>query len=521
MARVPNPILSGCHPDPSIVTVDGVHYLVNSTFEYFPGLPIHRSTDLVNWELVGHALHREDQLDLSTAPSSGGLFAPTLRHDGSRFWLVCTAVHGDGPTGNFVMTAVDPAGPWSDPVWVDAEGIDPSLLFDADGRAWWCGTRLTDPVGRPDRTDVWVREFDVEQQRLVGPEFLVWHGAVEGAIWAEGPHLYRRGDGYLLLASEGGTAREHALSAARADAPTGPFSGFPQNPLLTHRTLGDDAPIVNVGHADLTEDADGRTWAVLLATRTVDGADSLLGRETFLVDVGFERGRPLFAPGRARVEPTIEVPGAAPDAARTTDFHDDFTGDALHGEFTLVRTAASPRWSLTARPGRLRLTPTSGSLSEVAPHAFVGRRLRDLACRVTTRLELPAGARGGLALRQSEAAWFALEADADAGRLAALLGGTTEATELGAIPLERPDRDGPVVLDLAVEVDGFRAVAAVDAGDGWRELASADLSTLSTSVTWGFLGTWAGMYALGSTDVDFDHFSYIARTPAGVPEEPE
>ena len=181
-----NPVRPGFHPDPTICRVDGVDgtwfYLVTSTFEYLPGLPVHRSRDLVHWELVGHALDRPGQVDLSTVGDSGGLFAPTLRHDGERFLLVCTVVGGPpGASGNFVITATDAAGPWSDPVWWPEGGIDPSILVDGD-RLWAHGTRLVADPAWEQQTEVWVRELDPRTLVPFGPESVVWTGALHGAI---------------------------------------------------------------------------------------------------------------------------------------------------------------------------------------------------------------------------------------------------------------------------------------------------------------------------------------------------
>lgn len=201
-----NPVLPGFHPDPSVCRVGEWTYLVTSTFEYLPGLPVHRSKDLVTWEPVGHVIDREGMLDLSGVADSRGLYAPTIRHDGERFYVVCTVVGGDSREGHFVCVADDPAGPWSDPVWWDGvAGIDPSLLFDGDD-AWCMGTRLAAEPTHHDQTEVWVRRFDTATLTPVGAETVIWTGALKGAIWAEGPHLYGRDDGYLLLAAEGGTA---------------------------------------------------------------------------------------------------------------------------------------------------------------------------------------------------------------------------------------------------------------------------------------------------------------------------
>ena len=259
---VANPILPGCFPDPSICRVGEWHYLVASTFELLPGMPVMRSRDLATWETIGHVLDRPGMVDLAGIRSSGGIFAPTIRYDGERFWIVTTLVDpADGERGGtFLVTADDAAGPWSDPIWIEVAGIDPSLLFDDDGRVWMHGTRLVAEPEWHHQTEVWVRELSIDEGRLVGDEHVVWTGAVRGAVWAEGPHLLRIDGTCYLLAAEGGTAFEHAVCIARAEHPTGPFVGSPANPVLTHRQLGHGAEVQAVGHADLVQAPDGE-WS--------------------------------------------------------------------------------------------------------------------------------------------------------------------------------------------------------------------------------------------------------------------
>ena len=203
---VANPILPGCFPDPSICRVGEWHYLVASTFELLPGMPVMRSRDLATWETIGHVLDRPGMVDLAGIRSSGGIFAPTIRYDGERFWIVTTLVDpADGERGGtFLVTADDAAGPWSDPIWIEVAGIDPSLLFDDDGRVWMHGTRLVAEPEWHHQTEVWVRELSIDEGRLVGDEHVVWTGAVRGAVWAEGPHLLRIDGTCYLLAAEGG-----------------------------------------------------------------------------------------------------------------------------------------------------------------------------------------------------------------------------------------------------------------------------------------------------------------------------
>lgn len=532
-----NPVLPGFHPDPSICRVGDEFFVVTSTFEYFPGLPVHRSRNLVEWELIGHAVHREDQLDLSTVAASGGLFAPTIRHHDGRFYVVCTLVGGEGRQGSFVVTATDGAGPWSDPAWIeDAPGIDPSLLFDDGGRAWWCGTRLADPGAWPEQTEVWVRELDLATMSLVGDEHVVWHGAVEGAVWAEGPHLYRRDDEVLLLASEGGTERHHAVSAARGPSPIGPFTGSRANPLLTHRHLGGDAPVANVGHADLVDDGRGGWWATLLATRRLplDGAraDALQGREAWLVPVVFEDGWPVFAPGAGRLADEVEVAWAPDERAPTvgaSTLIDDFDGPALHPGLVSVRTAAGARRArLGERPGHLRLHAASTGLHERVPHAFVGFRLEQPVARLATVIELPdAPARGlhaGLALRLSDSRYltFAVGAGAAGHTVELVLHVDGDDRVRGRVDVPA----GPV--GLALEIDGFEAVAVVESGDRRISVGDADLSALSPSEGGGFVGVVGGVFVVGEPAAadargavatawaDFDLLSLV-HAPARLP----
>lgn len=310
-----NPILAGTFPDPSACRVGDTVYLVNSTFTWLPGLPIHASRDLENWELVGHALTEGNAgpLDLELGAESQGIFAPTLRHIGGRFVLVCTTVVGTTER-SFVMTAPRAEGPWSTPRFLEgAGGIDPDVFEDEEGTVWWTGTRLAaDPMWH-DQTEIWTRPVDLDVARFTGEETVIWHGAVEKVVWSEGPHLYRVDGTYYLLTAEGGTAEEHSVSVARAAHPRGPWEGCKRNPIFTHRNLGRSSQIHNIGHADMFTMPDGSWWAVMLGVR-LRGNRHLLGRETFLVPVSWEEGWPVFAPGAGRIPAALDVrPGIAPE----------------------------------------------------------------------------------------------------------------------------------------------------------------------------------------------------------------
>lgn len=532
-----NPVLRGCYPDPSVTRVGNDYFLVTSSFEYLPGLPILQSPDLVNWVQLGSAIAGEEQLDLSTVPSSGGLYAPTLRHHGGVFYITNTLVHGTGRNGNFVITATDVAGPWSDPVWLDdAAGIDPSLFFDVDGRAWFHATRLAEPGDWPEQTEVWLRELDLTTLQLVGPEFILWTGALIGAVWAEGPHLYRVGEYYYLLAAEGGTEHNHAVSIARSTSVTGPYVGNPGNPVFTHRTLGRDYPVVGVGHADLVQTPSGEWWSVVLASRPYGGYFPNLGRETHLVPVAWEDGWPVFAPGSGRVEARVAAPEhpltaavpspftpeadrsgfAASNRAETGVLRDDFDGAHLSGLWNGVRALPGTVSTLTARAGWLRLPLRNTTLGEVAIPAFVGRRQQHQNARFSARIDFTSGSdheRAGLAVRQSEDAHLTLLITAGlAGERRVVA--TSRVRGVDTVIGDEVIPAGP--LTLTVRAIGQHYHLEFETSSGIFPVAIADGSELSSPRAGGFLGLWWGLYASShgaatSANADFDWTEYAGQ----------
>lgn len=512
MSRVANPVLPGCYPDPSVCRVGGDYYLVTSTFEYFPGLPVFHSTDLARWEHIGDVVTRADQLDYSQIASSGGLYAPTLRYHDGRYWVVCTLVDPADATrgGNFLMTATDPAGPWSDPVWLDADGIDPSIFFDDDGRVWMHGTRLAREPRWHDQTEVWVREFDPTTMALVGPETVVWNGAMLGVVWAEAPHLYKVDGRYYLLAAEGGTEFHHSVAVARAESVTGPYESNRCNPVLTHRHLGRDSDVVGAGHADLVQAADGSWWALLLAMRPYGGYHYPLGRETFLVPVTWEDGWPVFAPGEGRVPAEVEVPFAA--AAPAVD-----AGGVVRPE--------DPRWTslrgpaaafATARGDGWTLRPSVETLTDPGTPSFLGLREqhRDLDVSATLRAPLAAGEEAGLAIRQSERDHVRLALAADPSGDAVVRAVHRRAGEETLLGEARPGVAVGSPLTLDVHARGADYDLGVTTVDGARTVvATADARTLDSVATGGFIGLWLGVYATtpdpaSATVVEVDRVEY-------------
>lgn len=314
-ARTGQPLLYGFNPDPSIVRDGSWYYMVTSTFTYLPGLPVYRSQDLIAWELAGFVIDRPGQVDLSGLAPDRGVFAPTIRvHDG-RWYCIVTIVAGGGTA---LFTADDPAGPWSEPVWMNqVEGIDPSLFFDDDGRVWLCGTR---PAPEGERYygnwEIWLAEADPKTWQFKGEPKGIWRGALRDVVWPEGPHIYKRGSWYYLLIAEGGTDRFHAVTIARSETLDGPWLGNPRNPILTHRHLGEEYKIQNVGHGEIIDSPDGQSWLIVHGNRKVPLSGvrdpiiietgshrfgSPLGREPFICPVIWEHEWPVCAPGEGRI----------------------------------------------------------------------------------------------------------------------------------------------------------------------------------------------------------------------------
>ncbi|HEX8630661.1 MAG TPA: glycoside hydrolase family 43 protein [Catenuloplanes sp.] len=533
---VRNPILPGFHPDPSVCRLGDDFFLVTSTFEYFPGLALFHSRDLVHWRQLGHVLDRPEQLPLDGVRPSGGLYAPTIRHHAGVFYVTCTLVDGTSRSGNFVVTASAPAGPWSQPVWLDdAPGIDPSLFFDDDGTAWFVGQRQVDPGEYEGHCEIWARRFDPVGLRLFGPDHVLWHGAVAGAIWAEGPRLYRIDGRYYLLIAEGGTGHDHAVTVARADVVTGPYVGNPANPVLTHRHLRRDHPIVGPGHADLVRAPDGSWWMALLAMRPYGGYFYNLGRETFLVPVSWSDGWPLVSPDTGRVELEYPAPGLPAVRWPAEAACDNFAGAVLGPQWMMLRTPRERFWSLTERPGHLRLRLRPQTLTEPVNPSFVGRRQqhRDFAAHTAldfaprtdrecaglvllqnTDFQLRLEVAGGPTPAAPDRAGPVAPAGPDrAGRLIRLVRRTHGRDEVLA---EEPvAAGGPLYLGVQAHGQEYTLRYATEA-DRWVVLGPpVDGRFLSTPVAGGFVGTVLGMYASsqggpGGNVADFDWFEYRA-----------
>ncbi|WP_435106253.1 family 43 glycosylhydrolase [Nocardiopsis synnemataformans] len=482
MAVNERPVLAGFHPDPSVCRVGEDYYLANSSFEYLPGVPLHRSRDLVRWEQIGNVLDRDEQITLS-GRAGGGVYAPTLRHHGGLFWMVTTNVE-EFAKGHLIVHAEDPAGPWSTPVHTaGAMGIDPDLAWDADGSCYltWAQVGAEHPI-----TQARVDPFTGE---LLSPPATLWCGT--GLAHPEGPHLHHRGGWWYLTIAEGGTERGHAVSVARSRSVTGPFEGDPANPVLTHRST--DHPVQNTGHADLVELPSGEWAAVHLGVRprgTTPGFH-VNGRETFLTGIRWEDDWPVFEEDRH--SPPEDSHG----------FDEDFSGDVLH-----------PRWIAPGlNPGRFAAPTGTGGVVLTAVEAPAGasedrdhRRL--LATRVRdaeweARAVLDEGL-AALVLRMDDRHWAGVEAHGSWMVARAVVGGLDHTLARVPLPGHRVElcvravapvpgqehSDGPDVVEL-----GYRD------REGFHPLGRFDGRYLSTEVAGGFTGRVVGVAPLSGVAV--------------------
>jgi len=478
MRTYDNPVIGGFHPDPSVCRVGEDYYLVCSSFEYFPGVPLFHSRDLVHWRQLGNVLDRPGQLNLpADTPASAGIYAPTLRHHDGRFYLITTEVGGKG---NFIVTADRPEGPWSDPVLVDVPGIDPDLAWDEDGNCW-CAV-----------AGVKVARIDPTTGKVLEGPLPIWSGT--GLQHPEAPHLYRVGDWWYLLLAEGGTAHGHSVSIARARSPRGPFEPAPTNPILSHRST--DLPIQSTGHADLVSAPDGTWWMVLLGTRPRGWFPGfhVLGRETFLTPVEWVDGWPRVGP----VQEQHPAP-AAWHPFEPPPVRDDFDAPTLAVSWISPRSRPDDSWSLTRRPGWLTLDARSGP-------AFLGRRQQHPDCRASVRID-PGSGRAGLSVRMDEAHHYDIEVAEGVTSVVARIGPVRQRIA------SRPVPPGPVTLAVDIVATGADGrgpdtlAFSVVGPEGAVELAELDGRYLSTQVAGGFTGRVIGMYA-SEGEAAFGWFDY-------------
>ena len=506
-----NPILPGFYPDPAICKVGSDYYVVNSTFVYFPGIPILHSKDLKNWRQIGSAIHRPSQMDFMGEGISRGLFAPAINYYKGTFYITCTDIDNGG---NFIVTATNPAGPWSDPILLkEVRGIDPSLYFENDKAFIIYNSNAPDnkPLYNGHRT-VRIYELELPSLKVVGTETTLVNGGVDLSkkpVWIEAPHIYKRDNYYYLMAAEGGTSVNHSEVVLRSTDVRGPYTPYEKNPILTQRHLDPNRkdPITSVGHADLVEGPDGNTYAVFLAVRPYEGNFYNTGRETFIAPVKWIDGWPVINAGEDEVKYKYRVPWKEvklKNSLPTGNFkYTSRFADSIGSEFLFLRTHNSSWYSLKENKNALTVNLLPATVMERGNPAFVGRRQQHLVSSASTEMDFSTSKeneKAGLLIFQNETHFYYICKSSDKGKdVIQLFKGNPSTRAMDLVKqVELPKSQKKVFLKIDANRDNYSFSYALTK-DRWTLLQDKlDGKFLSTQTAGGFVGCLFSMYATSS-----------------------
>lgn len=523
MPYVKNPILPGFHPDPSILRVGQDYYIATSTFEWYPGVQIHHSTDLVNWELIGYPLQTE-YLNMIGNPNSGGVWAPCLSYADGIFYLIYTDCKSHNgifkDTHNYLTTAPDIKGPWSEPVYLNSSGFDPSLFHDADGRKWLVNMLWDYRTWKNSFGGILLQEYCVAEKRLIGKPKNIFPGTTLGLT--EGPHLYHRNGYYYLMTAEGGTSYSHAVTLARSTSIDGPYEVCPWNPILTSYSRPDRI-LQKAGHASLVEGPGSKWYLVHLCGRPV-GKEHLciLGRETCIEEVVWEDDWLRLATGNNAPCDKVWIDGQEGEAASLSGvFRDDFDGSSWDLKFQSLRLPLGKKASLTERPGYLRLYGGE-SLSSLHEQSLLACRQQDYKIKVTAKVEFEPETfqqMAGLVYYYDTISHYYcyITEDETDGRVITLLNSCLgkQTQPIGAgIPI--PD-NGPVWLTLTTQKETAEFSYSLDGSTFYPMGVSLDATVLSddyymklkeSRFTGAFIGICCQDLSGQRGYADFDYFEY-------------
>lgn len=491
MLTYSNPILPGFYPDPSICRVGEDYYLVNSSFEFFPGVPLWHSRDLINWEQLGYVLTRESQLPLKNGRTSGGIFAPTIRYHNGRFYMITTNVTD---MGNFFVWTDDINGEWSDPVWIDHAGIDPSLFWDDDGKVYYTGTGMERGIHQ--------FEIDLETGAKLSETKVIWEGT--GGKCPEGPHMYKINGWYYLMIAEGGTEYGHMETIARSRSVWGPFESCPHNPIISYSGDGDSAFQAG-GHADFVTDTDGKWWIVFHAIRPSIFMLHHIGRETMLAPVTWdENGWPVVNGGKS-VPEKMELPGEGVQQKRT-GWYDDFTSEKLHPRWSWIYNPEKDKYNFSG--SGVTLYGSEQTLNEVGGrHTFLGVRQTQFDLLYDAQMKLT-GENGcaGITVFHTNEHHYDILVKKQGNNLTAQLRRRVVDMEIvsEAIVFENTDS---LMLRIDAKRLRYTFLAGKDAGT-LVVIGTGSSQLLSTeAMICTFTGCFAGMFAEGDVKANFTYFS--------------
>lgn len=503
-----NPVLAGFYPDPSFCRKGDTYYLVNSSFSFFPGVPIFTSKDLVNWKQLGHVLDRESQLPLGNQNVSGGIFAPAISYNekNKTFYMITTNVG----MGNFFVKTQDPSKGWSDPIVLkEVGGIDPSFFFDKNGKAYIVNNDA--PSSKPNydgERSIWIHEFDVKNDRVVGEAKEIVRGGthvVKNPIWIEGPHLFRVGKYYYLMCAEGGTCDFHSEVILRAKNPMGPWEEFTEgNPILTQRVgLDPNRPdiVTSAGHADIVQGPKGDWWAVFLACRPYQDDFYNTGRDTYLLPVTWNNGWPTILEKNTPIPTVNNKPGLQPEEGLTNtgnfSYTDNFEGDKLNMRWMYLRNPDLSAYSLSGNG--LSIKASDANISERKPLSAVWCRQQHNTFSAETEVTFcPKSEKelAGFALLQNERYNFTFGKTILNGRPAIVLTRSEKDKQfVGSAFLCPKCADKPVKLKIVGNGRYYDFLYSCGDCKEWKTIAhGVDAVNLSTHQSGGFIGACIGLY---------------------------
>ena len=497
-----NPVIPGYHPDPSVCRVGDDFYLVNSSFQYFPGVPIFHSKDMIHWQQIGNVLDRESQLPLQGASSWTGIYAPTIRYDNGTYYMITTNI---GHGGNFLVTATDPKGPWSEPIWLKQQGIDPSLYFE-NGKCYM--------VSNPNDA-IWLCEIDTKTGEQLTESRQIWQGT--GGRYPEGPHVYYKDGYYYLLISEGGTEYGHKLTIARSKNIYGPYEGNPDNPILCHqRRITESSQIQGTGHGDLVQAPDGSWWLAFLGFRTYGGNYHHLGRETFVAPVEWEEGGWPVVNGNGTVDTLMNVRTlpqvVMPTQSKKIDFSKIKKVKDLGPEWVYIQNPEMSKYEIMN--DKLRLHTSAGSLTENDRPTFIGRRQENVNFTMETSVSLcnsRSRDEAGLTVYQINDGHYDISVANVEGKQVVKyrlqIKGIVDEKYLSNAELSKAKK---IYLRVQGDENMYHLEYSLD-GKQYEDLVSANTCLLSSEVAGGFTGVMLGMYCTGKNTngyADFDYFEY-------------
>jgi alpha-N-arabinofuranosidase len=504
-----NPIIPGFYPDPSICRVGSDYYLVNSSFEYFPGVPIWHSTDLVHWKQIGNVLDRSSQLPLVNCKPSNGIYAPTIRYHNGVFYMVVTLVNDNKAYQNFYVTATNPAGPWSEAIKVDQSGIDPSLFWDDDGKVYFQSNRATKSS---DPRAIYQSEIDIKTGKLLSEIKTLWNGS--GGSYVEGPHLYKKDGYYYLLTAEGGTAYGHTVAIGRSKSVWGPFESCPNNPILTNRMSY--SQLQGTGHADIVQATDGSWWMVHLAFRPAVDGIHFIGRETCLTPVEWKIGEwPIVnSNGQSEIINTKTPPSF--NAALHEPFSQAVMTDfnqPIGFEWLYLRNPNPFNYSTTEREGYMRLKGAAASLFDLGSPTMIARRQQHFDFTASTSIDFnpkQSNEEAGLTIMMDNRFHYDVFISQVNGKRVINLRYTLDA--LNQVLRQIPLPDGAIEIMIKGDKKMYSFYYKTSNGKA-LEIGKLNTRFLGTEVSGGYNGVIIGLYATGNgnkatSNADFDWFKY-------------